>query len=105
MRIIFFLPLLLLSFSVLSQKKNEAYKLQLHRTAAPLVIDGILDEPDWQKADVATDFYMVVPMDTSSARVKTEVRMAYDNDHLYLIAVCYHLVPARRRQRERQGES
>ena len=93
MRIIFFLPLLLLSFSVLSQKKNEAYKLQLHRTAAPLVIDGILDEPDWQKADVATDFYMVLPMDTSSARVKTEVRMAYDNDHLYLIAVCYHLVP------------
>ncbi|MEY4930115.1 MAG: hypothetical protein RI909_839, partial [Bacteroidota bacterium] len=93
MRILLFLLLFITSFSVFSQKKNEAYQLRLQRTSVPLTIDGILDEPDWLKADVATDFYMVLPMDTSSAKVRTEVRMAYDNEHLYLIAVCHHAVP------------
>lgn len=92
-RFLLFLLLFIISFSVFPQKKNEAYQLRLHRTASPLTIDGILDEPDWLKADVATDFYMVLPMDTSSAKVRTEVRMAYDHENLYLIAVCYHAMP------------
>lgn len=92
-RFLLFLLLSSISISVFPQKKNESYKLRLHRTASPLKIDGILDEADWLKADVATDFYMVLPMDTSSAKVRTEVRMAYDDEHLYLIAVCHHALP------------
>jgi hypothetical protein len=92
-RFLLFLLLSSISIQVFPQKKNESYKLRLHRTASPLTIDGILDEEDWLKADVATDFYMVLPMDTSSAKVRTEVRMAYDAEHLYLIAVCHHAVP------------
>ncbi len=65
----------------------------MQRAKAPLVIDGILDEPDWLAADVATDFYMITPMDTSAAKVRTDVRMTYDNDNLYLIAVNYHALP------------
>ena len=37
--------------------------------------------------DVATDFYMVLPMDTSRAQLRTEVRMAYDKKYLYVSAV------------------
>lgn len=36
---------------------------------------------------------MVLPMDTSRARVRTDVRMTYDSKNLYLIAVCYQAVP------------
>jgi hypothetical protein len=92
-RFLLFLLLYSISISVFPQKKNESYKLRLHHTASPLKIDGILDEADWLNADVATDFYMVLPMDTSSAKVRTEVRMAYDDEHLYLIAVCHHALP------------
>jgi hypothetical protein len=92
-RFISFLIVFFISSSVFSQKKNETYKLQMHRARAPIVVDGILDEPDWQAADVATDFYMITPMDTSSAKVRTDVRMTYDNDNLYLIAVNYHSLP------------
>jgi len=53
-------------------------------------VDGVMDEPAWQQADVARDFFMVLPMDTSHAIVKTEVRMTYDKDNIYLIAVCYN---------------
>ena len=32
---------------------------------------------------------MMTPMDTSMANVKTEVRLAYDDEFLYLSAICY----------------
>jgi hypothetical protein len=52
-----------------------------------------MDEADWLKADSAANFFMTLPMDTSFAKVRTTVRMSYDNNNLYLIAVCYTPVP------------
>ena len=54
-----------------------------------------MDEAAWLEANVASDFFMVLPMDTSMAKVRTEVRMTYDNQNLYLIATCFHLLPGR----------
>ena len=75
-----------------AQKKNASYQLQISRATSPIQIDGVMDEPAWQAAKPATNFYMVLPMDTSHAKVKTEVRMTYDDTHLYLIATCYKAV-------------
>jgi hypothetical protein len=72
-----------------SQKKNAAYLIHIHRATGPIKIDGVLDEPSWSAAEVANDFYMILPMDTSFAQVKTEVRMTYSSTMLYLSAVCY----------------
>lgn len=57
---------------------------------SPVVVDGKLDEAAWQATELAADFWMVLPMDTSRARVRTDVRMAYDDNNIYLSAVCYH---------------
>ncbi len=87
---------ILLSISIVSataQKKNESYQLPIHKTTLPVVIDGVLNEAAWQSAGVAKDFFMVLPMDTSFARVRTEVRMTYDDKNIYLIATCYNAVP------------
>ena len=92
-RFISFIIIFFISGSVFSQKKNESYQLQIQRAKAPIIIDGILDEPDWLAADVAKDFYMITPMDTSFAKVRTEVRMTYDNENLYLIAINFHALP------------
>lgn len=83
----------LFSLSVLAQKKNDSYRLAINKTASPIRIDGMLDDPAWSSADVAKDFFMVLPMDTSAARVRTEVRMTYDDQNLYLVASCFHAVP------------
>lgn len=48
-----------------------------------------MDEPTWLEADTATNFFMVLPMDTSLAKVKTEIHMTYDAQNVYIIAVCY----------------
>ncbi len=73
-----------------AQKRNEAYQLHIYRATSPIVIDGNADEPAWQTAEVANNFWMVLPMDTGRAKVRTDVRMTYDEQHLYLSAVCYH---------------
>ncbi|HYI76042.1 MAG TPA: DUF5916 domain-containing protein, partial [Chryseolinea sp.] len=86
---------LFLCLSLKAQKKNEAFQLAIKSATSPINIDGIMDEVAWLEADVAADFFMVLPMDTSAARVRTEVRMTYDQQNLYLIATCFHLLPGR----------
>ncbi|MEP7142128.1 MAG: DUF5916 domain-containing protein [Ferruginibacter sp.] len=89
MRYLLFLPLSLLSLLVKSQKINSAYQLHIHKASSAIHIDGEMNEPAWQDTDAADNFNMVLPMDTSHAKVKTEVRMTYDAENIYIIAICY----------------
>jgi hypothetical protein len=76
------------TFFAAAQKKNSAYQLHINKTTSPVTIDGVMDETAWQNAEAAKDFFMVLPMDTSHAKVSTEIRMTYDNQNMYIIAVC-----------------
>src|ERR1700755_3313208 len=80
---------LLLAFPAFAQKKNIGFELHIHRATSPIRIDGVIDEPAWQQAERAGNFFMVLPMDTSHANVRTEVRMTYDMNYLYLVAECF----------------
>lgn len=87
------LLVLLLPFYSLAQKKNAHYQLHIQKATAPIEVDGVMEEAAWQNAEVAKEFFSVLPMDTSFARVKTEVRMTYDGEQIYLLATCFHLLP------------
>ena len=87
--IIYILPNFL-SINTFAQKKNERFELNIKPATSEIKIDGIMDEPAWDQAELASNFFMVQPMDTSYAKIRTDVKMAYDKDHLYIIAVCYH---------------
>ena len=79
-----FSPLLLFA-----QKINNDYKIIIEEASDAIEIDGELNEESWINADVAKDFFMVLPMDTSLSQARTEVRMVYDSKAIYLSAVCY----------------
>jgi hypothetical protein len=81
---------ILFSLQLTAQKENEKYRLHIRKASSAIRIDGMMDEPAWLDAEVAKDFFMALPMDTSFANVKTEVRMTYDAVNLYLIAICIH---------------
>lgn len=95
----FFLMVLALLFfnhsgnDLFGQKINESYQLHIYKTELQVIIDGRMDEPAWQSAEVATDFFMITPMDTSYAELQTDVRMTYDDENLYIIAINYRLNP------------
>jgi hypothetical protein len=88
-----FCILFLMVCSAEAQKKNERYQLHIKKTVVPVDVDGEPNDKGWTNAEPATDFNMMLPMDTSKARVRTVVRMTYDDEHLYVLAECYNLVP------------
>lgn len=73
----------------LAQKKNADYKIHLFKTNETFTIDGIGNEATWQKAETAKDFFMVLPMDDRKATQPSEVKMAYDDKQLYLLATFF----------------
>lgn len=72
-----------------AQKKNARFQLHIHKASSPIIIDGVMNEQAWKDAEVADNFFMVLPMDTSHAKVPTEVRMTYDDQNIYILATCY----------------
>jgi len=80
------------SLSLKAQKKNEQFQIHVSKASSAIKVDGVMDEEAWRDAEVAKNFFMVLPMDTGHAKALTEVRMAYDDHNLYLIAECFQAV-------------
>lgn len=76
----------------LAQKPNEKFQYHIRPAPSPIKIDGNADDPAWESAETATDFFMVTPMDTSYSRAKTTVKMSYDNHNMYILVVNYKSV-------------
>lgn len=55
----------------------------------PVVIDGHLDDESWQQADDIRDFERNFPDDKTKATYTTEVKLTFDQDHLYVAARMY----------------
>lgn len=65
--------------------------LLIKRASSNIIIDGVMDEEAWAEAQVADHFKQYFPYDTSEAIVATEVRMTYDDNFLYCIAILHNL--------------
>ena len=78
---------------VYGQKKNENYRLHIRKTEFPVTIDGVANEEAWKHADAADDFFMVLPMDTAKAAERSEIKMTYDAENIYLLGIFYKSKP------------
>jgi hypothetical protein len=78
-----------LSLFAVAQKKNNQFQFHIQKTAGPIIVDGSDNESIWQQAETASSFFMVLPMDTSKASVKTDIKMTYDDRNIYIIAICW----------------
>jgi hypothetical protein len=77
----------------LTEAQFESIRLSKVVTAVRLneaiTFDGRLDEPVWQQAEPATDFFQKLPNNGAPSSQRTEVRFAYDDDNLYVGATCF----------------
>lgn len=67
---------------------KKAVSIVAVRTLTPLRVDGVLDEPDWARAEPASGFRQVDPDQGAPASQDTEVRLLFDERHLYVGARC-----------------
>jgi hypothetical protein len=72
------------------------YLIHISHISETMNIDGVLDEKSWQSSEVARNFIRVTPTDTGFAKAQTEVMIAYDDNYIYIGAVCYDPTPGKR---------
>ncbi|MDX1646377.1 MAG: DUF5916 domain-containing protein [Longimicrobiales bacterium] len=59
------------------------------RATGPVQVDGVLDEPTWSEAPVIDDFWQQKPDAGMPVTERTEVRILFDDEHLYVGAELY----------------
>lgn len=64
------------------------------RVEEPVSLDGRLDEAAWQQAEAVSAFTQFEPIEGAPATQRTDVRVIYDTDNLYVGAVLYDENPA-----------
>ena len=94
-RFLFFFILLAVSGSfqaaaqATAQQNAFAFKLK-----EPITLDGILDEAIWKDAEGWNgNFMQYFPSDTSLSKVPTRVKIAFDENNLYLAAIMENTGP------------
>jgi hypothetical protein len=90
----FFTLLILFSaFLGIAQKPDEAIRvkkqLQAKRIEIAPKIDGFLDEDVWKNADIANDFVESSPDPMTPSDYKTDVKLLYDDEAVYVSLMCY----------------
>lgn len=97
---IFCILLFFISQSLFSQERKtleEKKNLIAERRDENIVIDGNLDELNWSKATIADEFYTFEPDNGNIAQndLRTEVKVLYDNNALYIGAILYDNEPSK----------
>ena len=64
-------------------------EIHIKKALSKIVLDGKLDETDWQRADISSPFWESIPYDTSFAITKTECRITFDDNNFYVAAKCH----------------
>ena len=76
---------LLLSFSgLLVNAQTEKRSVFVKKIDQEILLDGILDEVVWGLADSASDFWQLFPTDSLKAQDITEVKLLYNDTHIYI---------------------
>ncbi|MDX1904789.1 MAG: DUF5916 domain-containing protein [Thermonemataceae bacterium] len=65
------------------------HQIRAYKANAEISIDGSLDESIWANSPAFSRFYLNYPYDSSLAKLQTEVKVTYDENYLYVAAICY----------------
>lgn len=85
------IPLFLL-FATISLSRAQTtfqdYRIPAKQATDVITIDGKLDEADWKNVEGIGSFTQNFPDDTKFASSQTEVKMLYNEQFLYIAAIC-----------------
>ena len=75
---------LLLFLSFLASGQEIKRSLKVKKIDQEIKLDGVLNELIWQEAEAADNFWQQFPTDSLKALDKTEVKLLYNNTHLFI---------------------
>ena len=68
----------------LAVMQQDGKRMTATPTPAPPVLDGLVDDDVWELAEVVTDFLQREPIEAGKPSQRTEVRILYDEENIYL---------------------
>jgi hypothetical protein len=81
--------------SSLPTASNGRKILRAVRTSAPIRLDGEFSESAWQESEAARSFVQAEPYEGSPATERTEVRVLYNDESLYIGVYAYDTEPGK----------
>lgn len=90
-----------------SQDIQDRKELQAHKLdgSANFNFDGHVDEDFWKLIEPATDFLQQEPNEGASATERTEVRIAYDSENLYIGVILFDSEPEEIRANQKRRDA
>ncbi len=82
--VIFLLSYLAISKGYCQNNNSNTPKLNVKKATGGIEIDGILNEKDWESAEIATDFWQYFPMDTMISNTVSEAKITFDDEFIYV---------------------
>ena len=80
---------------------QDLFSMSVRPTSTPIVIDGKADDSAWSSAQTTSPFWMKYPRQDERPARQTEVRMTYDDQFIYIFAVCrdtnFHVIRSLKR--------
>ena len=70
-------------FTIHGLSATERPTVTAHLIDTPITVDGMLDEAIWQTVQPITEFVQRLPQDGGIPSEESEMRILYDNNHLY----------------------
>lgn len=83
----FFILIFLFPLHVFSQNQPGT-EYHIKKAKGEIVLDGIIDEEDWKRAQVADNWFLNFPVDTAKADFQTEARVTFNDEFLYVSFIC-----------------
>ncbi|MGI9544951.1 MAG: DUF5916 domain-containing protein, partial [Cyclobacteriaceae bacterium] len=96
-------PGLIVAQNGVTSSLQDRYQIKINKAIEKITVDGNLGEGAWEAADFAKDFWMSFPVDDTRSReeIQTAVRLTYDDNFLYVGAICYgsddYIIPTLKR--------
>ena len=81
-------PLLFFIPFVLFAQNQPGTALHIKKAKGEIVLDGVLDEADWQQAQAADNWYLNFPVDTIQPDFKTVAKVTFNDEFLYISVFC-----------------
>lgn len=79
---------LLILLIIFSKHQLHAQSVEALQTETEIQVDGVLDEADWDKADILTGFTQLEPVYGDKASFTTRVRILYSKKYIYFGIEC-----------------
>lgn len=72
---------------------GQSKTLKASRTEEKIIIDGLVSEESWKSAEIASGFIERNPTEGNPPQQKTEVKILFDDNAIYVLGYCYDKSP------------